>query len=304
MDFLRTFRYKDSASSTETAVEGLIDAADTMTPGELAKALKDRDAKNPNTIGMRILMPECKGPGNAKDKYGKPWVMFLIGGSDHFRDFLCWQHIFTVDKTLTFSVMRIEPAQQSWVIVNLSGDGILCEFEDDLMRYLKKALWLDEDFRFSVDKLLTKAGVPGSVNDHVVYATNTFTLSFFDNTDCRGRPTPIAQLRGRPLTVNEKEHRDYLGVIRSMRLWFNMAQVSLTGTISCEMCKADTHPAYSCPFHLTKGWYGPDHKGMEFHAKHVEKAVAKAASSSKTTGAASSSKSGGRPGGKFSKKKA
>lgn len=54
-----------------------------------------------------------------------------------------------------------------------------------------------------------------------------------------------------------------------------MDLLKLAGKISCQLCKAETHPTYDCPFPKTEGWLGPQNDGATKHTEKVQKLVAK-----------------------------
>ncbi|PCH37238.1 hypothetical protein WOLCODRAFT_157939 [Wolfiporia cocos MD-104 SS10] len=270
--FLKTFRFARAVDEDTVAVVDLDAITEGAMPEQVEAAYHAQDAANPDTQGMQIVMPTQSGTGNGKDRYGKPWAMFLTGGSEWLRDFLAYQQTFAIDKTLTFSIMKFEPAQFLWIIANFSGDSVLCEAEGAILTAVKRSLWYHDEFRFLIDKILTKNGVPGTVNDHAVHMTASFTLAFFNNTDDWGCPATVAQLCSKLIATNIEDQRAYLHIIRTTQYWVDLAPLKLAGSIDCQLCKADTHPTYGCPFFKTEGWYGPTYDGVERHAQHVQKA--------------------------------
>ncbi|KAH9916363.1 uncharacterized protein B0H18DRAFT_1124276 [Fomitopsis serialis] len=195
LSFMKTLRFEDEAPDADMDDETLAAIIETGTPEQVEAALRAQDDKNPDTKGLKVVMPIKNGPGNARDRYSKPWAMFLTGGSPRLREFLLYQQTFAISEKLAFSVTKIEATPPSWVICNFAGDCVDQDNEDAILKRIKTTLWSHDDFRKHVDRILTKAGAPGTVNDHVVHATDTFTITFFANTDELGHP---ATVWGRP----------------------------------------------------------------------------------------------------------
>ncbi|PCH39161.1 hypothetical protein WOLCODRAFT_158700 [Wolfiporia cocos MD-104 SS10] len=224
--FLKTLRFPGVVDEADMALADLATTTEGATPSQVEAVLQAQDEQNPDTKGMQT---------------------------------------FAIDKVLTFSVLEFEPTQFSWVISNFSGDSVSCEVEGEILTAIKHTLWYHNEFCFLVDKILTKAGIPGTVNDHVVHVIATFTIAFFDNTDEWGWPATIVQLHSKPITMDGEDHQAYLHIIRTMRFWVDMVQLKLAESIDCQLCKADTHPTYGCPFFKMEGWYGLTYDGAECH---------------------------------------
>ncbi|TFY57415.1 hypothetical protein EVJ58_g7031 [Rhodofomes roseus] len=116
-------------------------------------------------------------------------------------------------------------------------------------------------------------GVPGSVNEQVLYVTNSYTLVLIHKKDERGNPAAIAQLRGKPITSNMANHLTYLQLVRDGNYWIALNHLKTRGQgVECQLCKADTHPTWDCPLHQTPGWYGPKYDGAERHEDQAKRA--------------------------------
>ena len=273
--FLKTFRYGD-ATSTESDDQALQAIIDEGTPEQIEAALLAQDERNPELKDLQVIMPVTTSKTtNFKDKFGLPWAMWLAGCPPWLRRFLLYQGTFSVSKELTFSVTELDASVFSWVLGNYKGDAIRRENADAILAMIKRALWRNDMFRAHVNRVLTKRGVRGDINEHAVLATNSFTLSFFDNTDSLGQPATVAQLRGRPVGDTNAKRREYGAIIRSTQFWIGLTPLVLAGVISCQMCKAETHPTYECSFCKTAGWFGSTYDGAERHAARVQKALLK-----------------------------
>ncbi|EPS96359.1 hypothetical protein FOMPIDRAFT_1053294 [Fomitopsis schrenkii] len=272
--FLKTLRFADT-EARDTADEALQAIIEAGTPTQVEAALRAQDDRNPDTEGVQIIMPTSSRKGGTRDRYALPWAMFLRGGSERLWTYLLYQQTFAVRKDLAFSVLKIEAEATSWVLCNFKGEAVDRGNENAIMSTIKRTLWKDDAFRQHVTRVLTKQGVPGDINDHAVHATRTFTLTFFDNTDAKGQPATVVQLRGQPIATTEEELGEYLSIIRLTQFWVNMVLLLRAGSVTCQLCKAVTHPAYDCPFFKTEGWFGPQHDGAEKHADLVKKTKAK-----------------------------
>ncbi|KAH9829032.1 uncharacterized protein C8Q71DRAFT_718759 [Rhodofomes roseus] len=208
-----------------------------------------------------------------RDCFGKPWTLFLHGGSQCLRKFLLYQQTFAISERIAFSVVPLDPNIFSWAICNLVGDGITPTLKDTILAGVKRWLWKDDAFRAHIDKVLAREGVPGSVNEQVLYVTNSYTLVLIHKKDERGNPAAIAQLRGKPITSNMANHLTYLQLVCDGNYWIALNHLKTRGQgVECQLCKADTHPTWDCPLHQTPGWYGPKYDGAERHEDQAKRA--------------------------------
>lgn len=273
--FLKTFRYSDTASleSEDQTLQAIIDEG---TPEQVEAALLAQDERNPDTKNLQVIMPAAASKStNPKDKFGLPWALWLAGASPRFRQALLHQGTFSVRENLTFTVMELDASVFSWVLANFKGDAVSRANANAILSVIKRTLWLNNSFRTYVHRIFTRQGVKGDINEHAVRATDSFTLTFFDNTDDFGQPATVAQLRGRPVGDTKSERREYANIIRLDHYWVGLVPLILAGAISCQLCKAETHPTYECPFPKTEGWFGPANNGTEKHAAKVQKTLAK-----------------------------
>ena len=276
MAFLKTFRCGDD-TGTESDSQMLQAIIDEGTPEQIEAALLAQDERNPELKNLQVIMPvPSSKTTNLKDKFSLPWAIWLAGCPPWLRRLLLYQGTFSVSKELTFSVTELDASIFSWVLGNYKGDAIKRDNADAILAMIKRALWRNDMFRAHVNRVFTKRGVRGDINEHAVLATNSFTLSFFDNTDSLGYPATVAQLRGRPVGDNNAERREYGQIVRSTQFWIGLNPLILAGVISCQMCKAETHPTYECSFCKTEGWFGSTYDGAERHAARVQKALLKA----------------------------
>ena len=273
--FLKTFRRGDP-TSTDRDYQALQAIIEEGTPEQVEAALLAQDERNPELKDLQVIMPvPSSKTTNLRDKFGLPWAMWLAGCPPWLRHFLLYQGTFSVSKELTFSVTDLNAAIVSWVLANFKGGAIRRDNADAIMTTIKRALWRNDMFRAHVHRVFTKRGVRGDINEHAVLATNSLTITFFDNTDSLGQPATVAQLRGRPVGDTNSERREYGNIVRSVQYWIGLTPLLLAGVISCQMCKAKTHPTYGCTFCKTEGWFGPAYDGAERHAARVQKALAK-----------------------------
>lgn len=224
-------------------------------------------------------------PRNANEKrdYEPPFPMILKGASAELRAYLLYQQTFALKADLAFNAIPFDTAVQSWVIMNITGDAV--ENSDrskkQVLGAIKTRLWKDHAVRDTVGELLAATGANFSVNEGVFRATESFELTFIDSVNHLGKPKPIFQLTGKPLTADEKEHKKLLALIRNpappgkVKLPnAKTGRVSATAShpyitpdghkldiektfINCIWCKADTHPAHKCPFLAVEDWRGP-----------------------------------------------
>ena len=235
-----------------------------------------QDERNPELKDLQVIMPvTTSATTNLKDKFGLPWAMWLAGCPLWLRRFLLYQGTFSVGKDLTFSVTDLNPNIYSWVLGNYKGDAVKRTNADVILTVIKRALWLNDMFRAHVNRVFTRHGTRGDINEHAVLATNSLTLTFFDNSDSLGQPATVVQLRGRPVGDTTTERRVYATIVRSVQFWVGLVPLTLAGAISCQLCKAETHPSYGCPFPKTEGWFGPANEGAERHAERVKRFLAR-----------------------------
>ncbi|KAH9833129.1 uncharacterized protein C8Q71DRAFT_672765, partial [Rhodofomes roseus] len=239
--------------------------------GKMREEDEDEEA-NPDMDDLSVTVP-VQAPGkDAKDRFGKPWPLFLARGSQRLREYLLHQQTFAITPDLTFSVIPIDPTVCSWAICNFGGDSVTPNATGAILEKVKVALWKNAKFCQHVDAVMAKHGIPGSAPQRVVRATSTFTVTIFNNRDAQGNPAPIAQLRGRPITTDHNDHQTYLRLIRRGKYWIGLNQLEINIGVDCQLCKADTHPTWDCPFHQTEGWYGPKYDGAERLEHRVKRA--------------------------------
>ncbi|KAF7333827.1 hypothetical protein MVEN_02339600 [Mycena venus] len=181
-----------------------------------------------------------------------PWPMILTGAKADLARFLTWHQTFSVTRRLTFNVVPFDPDVESWVIMNISGDAV---HEGD-------------------DANTFSATVPGSARQRVVYATQTFDLTFIPTQDARGVDAPIFQLTGKPITKDPALHRQWLALIRNVPGGYvvNMhALIIEKRFVECTGCKNKTHPGHSCPMPLADGWLGVVPDNAERHAERIRR---------------------------------
>ncbi|EIN09247.1 hypothetical protein PUNSTDRAFT_44642 [Punctularia strigosozonata HHB-11173 SS5] len=122
---------------------------------------------------------------NSKRTFDKPWTILLTGFNNKERTYLLFQQTFAVNEDICFHVLSFDPTFYEWTIMHISGDAVRAaedeearkEVEDEILTTIKTTLWKDKPFRNFVDQTLRAAGIPGTVNDRVAYATSSFTLS-------------------------------------------------------------------------------------------------------------------------------
>lgn len=273
--FLKTFRYSDT-EAVEREDQTLQAIINEGTPEQVEAALLAQDDRNPDTKNLQVILPAAATKAStSKDKFGLPWALWLAGCPPRLREALLHQGTFSVSEKLTFTVLELTPNVFSWVLANFKGDAVTRANANAILSTIKRSLWLNNSFRSYVHRIFTRQGVKGDINDHAVRATNSFTLTFFDNTDDFGQPATVAQLRGRPVGDTKAERREYANIIRLDHYWVGLMPLILAGAIACQLCKAETHPSYDCPFPKTEGWFGPANNGAEKHATKVQKTLAK-----------------------------
>ncbi|KAI0721454.1 hypothetical protein C8Q72DRAFT_798261 [Fomitopsis betulina] len=277
--FLRTFRMDNE--STEKEEQILMAVIKMGRSTEVEAALLALNSKNPHTKDPHVYMPVPVGRKfkNLHDKFSKLWAMFAKGASEEATNYFLWQQTFAVNKTTTFGVLCIEDRMPSWVLANFAGNNVSPENEDLIMAKIKTTLWHDDAYHEYVHRALTIAGVPGNINDHTVRATQSFMLTFFNNTTRLGKPATVVQLRGCPVPSKEQDNKNdispYLVIIRGMTYWIadGMDVLTLAGKIDCKLCKVFMHPTYDCPFQQTEGWFGSEYDGAKRHKETVRKAT-------------------------------
>lgn len=199
LEFMKTFRFADNSQPSTTNDEALDTIIETGTPNQIAAALLALDNKNPHTKDVQIFMPvPANGKTFSRDKFAKLWALLMVGGTADLMAFLLWQQTFTVSKTLTFNILKLEDSAPSWVLCNYSGDCVDPVNADVIMTTIKCTLWLDDAFRAYVFTTLHHMGLLGNINNYVVHATESLTLTFFDNTDDFCQLATVVQLRGCP----------------------------------------------------------------------------------------------------------
>ncbi|KAI0940550.1 hypothetical protein AcW1_003717 [Taiwanofungus camphoratus] len=211
--FLSTLQFNEHETTDKVAQE---EEFTVTTSNEVSLTPTQTDKRSPDTDGVQIIMPTWKGPTDKKDKFGKPWTLFLTGGSER----LLW----------------------SWVICNFTGDGVSVQATNAILTTIKHKLWQNNQFHYLVDKIMAKAGIPDSANDHVVRATQSFTITLIHNTDALGDPVTIAQLWGKPITMDLEEHKHYLCLIHMDEYWIGLVKLAIAKGVECQLCKVDTHP--------------------------------------------------------------
>ncbi|EIN10795.1 hypothetical protein PUNSTDRAFT_43587 [Punctularia strigosozonata HHB-11173 SS5] len=205
---------------------------------------------------------------NSRRSFDKPWTILLTGCNSHERAYLLYQQTFAVNEDICFHVLSFDPNYYEWTIMHISGDAVraaedqeaLPEVKNEILTAIKTVLWKDKPFRNFVDQVLRAAGIPGTVNDRVAYATSSFTLTYIPLRNQQGRLDPVMQLMGRPIATNYDEHRRWLALIRKPSYYVKGGLKKLLiekKDIECALCKSVTHPAWDCPFPKIAGWSGP-----------------------------------------------
>ncbi|KAF8162286.1 hypothetical protein K438DRAFT_1618457, partial [Mycena galopus ATCC 62051] len=251
-----------------------------------------------DTTTIRVSMPTAKS--KPKRPFDGPWLMILTGAGDDLRKFLLWNQTFSIHEKLTFNVMPFDRTIESWVVMTIDGDAVSKEKAAmaKVLGAIKHRLWNDPTFLNFVNRILGAAGVPGSGRQRVVEATKTFDLTYIETDDVNGNNAPVYQLTAKPITSDPKDHRQWLGLIRSMRGGYRVGYDTLRidkRWVNCTWCKSQMHPGHSCPFPLVDGWLGIKPDNAARHAARIQKEMDKEEGSSKGKG-----KSGGRPSGRWS----
>ena len=167
------------------------------------------------------------------------------------------------NKTITHfhsSHVPFDKQIQSWVITNITG-GAVKNVESKMheaLGIIKKTLWHHEAFQCTVNDCMAKAKIEGSINERVFLATKFYELSYIANKDQNGDEAPTWLLTRKPITDDDKKHREYLKIICGTKFFMGIHALLLEKKfVSCIWCKSNTHPGHQCPLPKVDDWRGP-----------------------------------------------
>lgn len=222
--------------------------------------------------GLDIIAPAAIAQDGATKKarlFEGPWCLFLQGFEAGFRDWLVWQQTFAVNRFLTFSVLPINTAFRSWVLITFEGDAIhnTPEGKKKALKAIKEKIWSDPKCASTIASIAARNGAQGNSGELLVQFTNTLRLEFVP---CPSRKAdkpdgnPFWQLTGYPFATTKEDHHTWLATIRALKFYVGLRLLTVDKRrVFCDWCKSEMHTGSNCPFPRVEGWRGPTHDEME-----------------------------------------
>ncbi|KAL1937712.1 hypothetical protein VTO73DRAFT_12865 [Trametes versicolor] len=210
--------------------------------------------------------------------FGKPWVFFLQLPKDAspLRDFLLWQRVFAVSKTVSFTIYDLDEDVQCWDhhaitgmwIRNGMSHGETLDQKVMLLTAIKHDICASDKFRvFAAKMAYTNLKHTGDLEEVLNTLTNTFHLERTEAVDDSGSMIPAYVLLARPPTASKEEYMEWCSYFtydsvnncareayRTSMQRFDVAFLPVR--VWCELCKSRIHCTARCPWPSTEGWLG------------------------------------------------
>ncbi|KAF9567294.1 hypothetical protein CPC08DRAFT_758257 [Agrocybe pediades] len=193
----------------------------------------------------------------------RPWVLFLLNIPIQIRDTLLYFETIAISPELTFSALTPEADLNSipWILLSLEGkfvrnDGFQMR---KALATIKVEVAINHAFRTLVHRELMMRGISGSVDEHVLYVTDSWSIYYRTlNMGAERPPKYIWQIEGQPISTDPAVQEQYLTILRNMTFYHDLLVMKSTRAFNnCEYCKSEDHPMGDCAFHRASDWLGP-----------------------------------------------
>ncbi|KAH9848807.1 hypothetical protein C2E23DRAFT_738614 [Lenzites betulinus] len=232
----------------------------------------------PYKVMVHPLGLRNKTGANSNAPFGMPWtfIIQIPNNALPLYDFLMWQRVFGVSKTVSFTAYDFEGTRDlSWILFPITGNVI--EPEATHMEVLEQKLILTNAiceavetntvYRSYAAKLAyTNLKHTGDLAGTLRTIAGGFHLERTEAEDAKGNLVPAYLFMARPPTTLEREYNDWKSFfllsspsqkrfsLSAHLQTFDVAAPSLR--IWCELCKSHLHCTARCPLPTADGWLG------------------------------------------------
>jgi hypothetical protein len=141
-----------------------------------------------------------------------------------------------------------------------------------VLTVVKELLWASGSLHQLCIRIITQQGLSATPVAFKAYLLNSYELTYVFMCNLEGRPKPIYQLTGRPISTSHADQRDYIDCIKKHKFKLNGAPINTEREMSCTQCKSDRHPSHLYPFPDFDDWNG---KKKDLDTEHPNQEVPK-----------------------------
>ncbi|KAI0822693.1 hypothetical protein BC628DRAFT_1340668 [Trametes gibbosa] len=176
-------------------------------------------------------------------------------------DFILWQHVFAVSKTVSFTAYDFDGTLDlPWILFPITGNVIKSDASD--RKVLEQKLTLVNAIREELAYANLKH--TGDLAGTLKTLAGGFHLERTEAEDAKGNLLPAYLFMAHPPTAPQCEYNDWRSFfllssptqkrfsLSAHLQTFDVAAPSLT--IWCELCKSHLHCTARCPLPMVKGW--------------------------------------------------
>ncbi|KAK1217943.1 hypothetical protein PQX77_019382 [Marasmius sp. AFHP31] len=229
-------------------------------------------AENINGWGRGMVkVKKADTPNDGKPK-GGPFdgpcfaILELEKENITLREFLSEHCVFSWEEGPHVFIKEVDTSE-TWVIMDITSTQELPSDQTSIrttFQHIVSKLLDHEPFLAAVNRLAPYIQFKGYTERERAWEyVNTWYMVYIPTTKHDGSEEGVYQIRGQPLPIPPKSHRNLLETIcvHPNRDFFMMGltRYSTIGAAfnACVWCRSDHHPSYLCPYPVQPGWYGP-----------------------------------------------
>ncbi|KDQ32354.1 hypothetical protein PLEOSDRAFT_165547 [Pleurotus ostreatus PC15] len=215
-------------------------------------------------VGYEVAAPVRENEPPHGARFAKPFAMILKDPSPELRTKLIEAKVVAFrreGKNHAFVASNITPPERPWVICNFKGNPVTNDTEKmaKALKAIGEQMLKATGLRTLANSILRDERIGRSAEERAHVGIAGLSLAFIERRDEEGQEDPIWQLHGRPLTKEDKKHREWLRAVRRMSFFLDATTelVQERKQIGCVWCKSETHTSLFCPLPRVKDWLGP-----------------------------------------------
>ncbi|KAL0952559.1 hypothetical protein HGRIS_006815 [Hohenbuehelia grisea] len=217
-----------------------------------------------NCGDMQLTRAPWDNKGTVGDpEFAKPWIYILRDAPPDLRAMLVWQQTFSFRSkkgAAAFHALSFTQERRPWGIMDIEPEPGVKHDDNSrskVLRTIVRTLWHLPAFRNIAKNTQENLSLRLSEDEKVLLATASLRL--VTHSRYASHRTPILQLRGKPMFLNDKMHHKWLRIIRSARyLVEDIIRLEVKEVIlACTYCKDRGHATAECPFPDFPDWRGP-----------------------------------------------
>jgi hypothetical protein len=189
-----------------------------------------------------------------------PYALYLHNIPYKLRNFLVSHQMFSFNDKLTFNAFSLNRYRMSWVLMNLDGSVVPIKDTEkrrrEVLTVVKETLWASDPLHQLCIRVIARAGMSATPPAFKAFILNSLELTYIFMQDLEGRPKPLYQLTGRPISTSHVDQNDYIECLKKHKFKLNGAPINTGREMSCTQCKSNRHPSHLCPFPDFDDWNG------------------------------------------------